>query len=112
MASTEVLIPVDAGFFPLIGLGLLRRTIDRVKGANPKLRISGVIPTMFDRTALAADTLQELEAAFGELILPGIPRRVAIGEAHAAGKDIFAYDTRGDGTKAYAALLEEVLKRG
>ena len=111
MASSEVLIPVDAGFFPLIGLGLLRRTIERVRGANPALRISGVIPTMIDRTALASDTERELATAFGKLLMPSIPRRVAIGEAHASGKDIFAYDTRGDGTRAYAALLEEVLKR-
>ena len=112
MASTEVLIPVDTGVFPLIGLGLLRRTIDKVRSANPALHILGVIPTMVDRTALATDTQRELEAAFGDLLMPSIPRRVAIGEAHAASQDIFSYDSRSDGTRAYGALLEEVLKRG
>jgi chromosome partitioning protein len=112
MASTEVLIPVDSGFFPLIGLGLLRRTIEKVRSANPKLRIMGVSATMVDHTALANDTQRELNEAFGKLILPSIPRRVAIGEAHAAGKDVFSYDGRGEGTKAYAALLEEVIRRG
>jgi chromosome partitioning protein len=112
MASTEVLIPVDAGFFPLIGLGLLRRTIEKVRGANPKLRIVGVAATMIDHTALASETQRQLQEAFGKLVLPGIPRRVAIGEAHAASKDIFSYDGRGEGMKAYAALLEEVIRRG
>ncbi len=112
MAATEVLIPVDSGFFPLIGLGLLQRTIEMVKGANPTLHIGGVVPSLTDHTALARDTLEQLTGAFGDLVLPSIPRRVAIGEAHAAGKDIFGYDARGDGTKAYANLLREVMLRG
>jgi chromosome partitioning protein len=35
MAATEVIIPVDPGLFPLIGLNLLQRTIDMVRQANP-----------------------------------------------------------------------------
>jgi chromosome partitioning protein len=112
MAATEVLIPVEPGFFPLIGLRLLQRTIEMVKRANPALRISGVIPTMVDRTALTRDTQDQLATSFGDLVLPTIPRRVAIGEAHAAGQDIFAYEGRGEGARAYATLLKEVMRRG
>jgi chromosome partitioning protein len=112
MAATEVLIPVEPGFFPLIGLRLLQRTIEMVKRGNPALHISGVVPTMLDRTALTRDTQEQLKDSFGDLILPAIPRRVAIGEAHAAGMDIFAYEARGDGARAYANLLKEVMRRG
>jgi chromosome partitioning protein len=112
MAATEVIIPVDPGLFPLIGLNLLQRTIDMVRRANPALKIGGVVPTLLDRTALARDTQVELQEAFGAQLLPAIPRRVAIGEAHAAGKDIFAYDSASDGAEAYAALLKELLDRG
>ena len=112
MAASEVIIPVEPGFFPLIGLRLLQRTIEMVKRANPTLRISGVIPTMVDRTALNRDTQDQLAQSFGDLLLPSIPRRVSIGEAHAASQDIFAYDGRGEGARAFANLLKEVIRRG
>src|SRR5690606_36212526 len=35
MAATEVLIPVDPGLFPIIGLNLLQKTINMVRRANP-----------------------------------------------------------------------------
>jgi chromosome partitioning protein len=112
MAATEVLVPVDPGLFPLIGLNLLQRTIGMVRKANPRLEILGVVPTLLDRTALARDTKEELREAFGARLLPAIPRRVAIGEAHVAGQDIFAYDAGSDGAEAYAALLKEIVDRG
>lgn len=112
MAATEVLIPVDPGLFPIIGLNLLQRTVTMVRQANPDLEIIGVTPTLLDRTALARDTKEELEEAFGTRLLPAIPRRVAIGEAHAAGQDIFTYDAGSDGAEAYAALLREIMDRG
>jgi chromosome partitioning protein len=112
MAATEVLVPVEPGFFPLIGLRLLQRTIEMIQKVNPALRISGVIPTMLDRTALTRDTQEQLAQSFGALLLPPIPRRVAIGEAHATGQDIFSYEGRGESARAYAVLIKEVMRRG
>ncbi len=112
MAATEVLIPVDPGLFPIIGLNLLQRTINMVRRANPRLQVLGVVPTLLDRTALARDTQQELADAFGGRLLPAIPRRVALGEAHTEGQDIFAYDAGSDGAQAYADLIREIVNRG
>jgi chromosome partitioning protein len=112
MAASEVLIPVDPGMFPLIGLNLLHRTIEMVRQSNPELHVLGVVPTLQDRTALARDTVEQLGQTFGDKLLPAIPRRVAIGEAHAAGQDIFIYDAESDGAAAFAALLQEVIARG
>lgn len=112
MAATEVLIPVEPGIFPLIGLNLLNRTIEMVRQSNAGLHILGVVPTLQDRTALARDTIDQLAQAFGDRLLPAIPRRVAVGEAHSAGMDIFTYDTGGDSAEAFAALLQEVMRRG
>jgi chromosome partitioning protein len=112
MAAREVLIPVDPGFFPLIGLNLLYKTIEMVRQSNPGLHVLGIVPTLQDRTALARDTVGQLQEAFGEQLLPAIPRRVAIGEAHAAGQDIFAYEGNGDSAAAFNALLQEVMARG
>lgn len=112
MAASEVLIPVDPGMFPLIGLNLLHRTIEMVRQSNPDLHVLGVVPTLQDRTALARDTVEQLGQTFGDKLLPAIPRRVAIGEAHAAGQDIFIYDAESDGAAAFASLLKEVIARG
>jgi chromosome partitioning protein len=112
MAATEVIIPVDPGVFPIIGLNLLKKTIEMVRQANTQLQILGVVPTLQDRTALSRDTHEELTETFGKRLLPAIPRRVAIGEAHAANLDIFAYDPTSDGAKAFVELVEEVIQRG
>jgi chromosome partitioning protein len=113
MAASEVVIPVEPGYFPLIGLALLQRTIDRVRKVNPSLHISGVLPTMDTGTALAKQTRQALSAQFNSLLLPPIPRRTSIGEAVAAGKDIFAYEPLShDGAAAYATVVREVIGRG
>jgi chromosome partitioning protein len=111
MAASHVLIPVDPGLFPLVGLGILRRTVEMVRRSNPGLRTLGVLPTFADRTVLARDSQNKLRDEFGDLLLPPIPRRVALGEANAAGKDVFAYAPGDAGARAYAALVEEVARR-
>jgi len=111
MTASEVLIPVEPGVFPLIGLGLLRNTIETVKSANPALEITGLLPVRVNRTNLANSTIEELANTFGELVLSPIPERVAIGEAHAEQADIFYYAPKSDGAAAYQQLVDEVLNR-
>ena len=53
MAATDVLIPVDPGLFPLVGLGILLRTVEMVRQSNSGLQVSGVLPTFADHTVLA-----------------------------------------------------------
>jgi len=115
MAATDVIVPVDPGLFPLVGLGILRRTIEMIRRSNRTLRLTGILPTFADRTALFRDSYAQLKAEFGDLVLPSIPRRVALGEANAAGQDIFAYAPSSAGAQAYLqvadALLRSVSKR-
>jgi chromosome partitioning protein len=102
---TEVLIPVDPGLFPLIGLGLLLNTIESVREANPQLHIAGVLPTLVSRTVVSRDTLTQLEENFANLILPQIPQRTLINEAHTAGQDIFSFSPNSDSAEAYAKVV-------
>ena len=111
MAATDVLIPVDPGLFPLVGLGILLRTVEMVRRSNASLQVLGVLPTFADRTILARDSQRQLQQEFRELILAPIPRRVALGEANAAGKDIFAYAPCSDGAQAYRHLATEIVRR-
>lgn len=111
MAASEVLVPVEPGYFPLIGLGLLQKTINDVARING-LRLLGVVPTIQDRTIESRETLEALVTMFGENVLPAIPRRVAIRDAHAQQTDIFGYPGAGAPARSYMALAKEVEKRG
>jgi chromosome partitioning protein len=110
MAAQQVLIPVEPGYFPLIGLGLLQETIADVAKIN-NLKTLGVVPTMLGRTIEARETTEVLRQMFGDKILPGIPNRVALRNAHAAQTDIFGYEA-GESAQAFVALAREVVARG
>lgn len=110
MAANEVLIPVEPGYFPLIGIGLLQQTIGDVAQIN-QLRIGGIIPTMIGRTVEARETLEVLQQMFGDQVLPAIPERVAIRNAHTAQMDIFSFATDAashDAAAAFATLVEAI----
>ena len=112
LAANEVIIPVEPGVFPLVGIQYLHSTIGKIQRVNQELRITGVLPTMVDRTVLARETRERLVQSFGDAVLPGIPRRVVIGEAHAAGKDIFGYEPNGEMAQAFTEVIQEVMARG
>jgi len=110
MAANQVIIPVEPGYFPLIGLGLLQDTISSVAKIN-HLSILGVVPTMVSRTIETRETIEALEQGFGNRIFPAIPNRVALRNAHAAQTDIFGYEA-GDAAEAFVELAREVVNRG
>jgi chromosome partitioning protein len=110
MAANRVIIPVEPGYFPLIGLGLLQDTISSVAKIN-QVSILGVVPTMVSRTIETRETKEALQQVFGDKIFPPIPNRVAIRNAHAAQTDIFGYEVS-ESSEAFATLAREVIKRG
>jgi chromosome partitioning protein len=113
-ANHGVLIPVQAEYLPLEGLGQLVHTIDLVReNLNPDLVVAGVVMTMFDsRTNLAVDVVNEVRHHFSEQIFNTvIPRNVRLSEAPSYGEDILAYAPDSAGCKAYHALAEEFLSR-
>jgi len=113
-AADYVLIPVQAEYYALEGLGQLLGVIDRVKEAlNPKLQILGVLLTMFDtRTSLSDQVKAEVEKHFGKKIFSVmIPRNVRLAEAPSFGTPISEHDKWSKGARAYKQLAKEVLTR-
>jgi len=114
-ASTEgVIIPVQCEYLALEGLSQLMHTINLVKESlNGKLRVAGVVMTMFDsRTNLANEVVEEVKTHFSDQIFNTIvPRNVRLSEAPSYGEDILAYAPTSPGSKAYQALTEELLSR-
>jgi len=113
-AATDVLIPVQAEYFALEGLGQLLQTIQAVKQSlNPPLDILGVVMTMFDkRMSLSEQVRAEVAQHFGDKLLKTVvPRNVRLAEAPSYGRTIFEHDKWSKGARAYKALATEVAKR-
>jgi MinD-like ATPase involved in chromosome partitioning or flagellar assembly len=111
MASTEVIIAIDMGFFSLHGTNRLLEIINllRIK-TGLGIRIK-VVATMFDkRTRIAGEILQNIKDHFKDSIfLTVINSNVKLKEAASFGKSIVDYEKRSSGYRDYMALAEEVV---
>jgi len=114
IAAKYVLLPVQAEFYALEGLGQLLETMKLVrKGMNPGLELLGVLPTMLDsRTTLSSQVHEEIKRHFpGKVFDITIPRNIRLAEAPSHGVPIGVYDKFSKGSRAYKALAKEVINR-
>lgn len=114
IAAKYVLLPVQAEFYALEGLGQLLETMQLVrKGLNPTLELIGVLVTMMDtRTTLSNQVHTEIKKHFpGKVFETTIPRNVRIAEAPSHGAPVGAYDRWSKGARAYKSLTKEVITR-
>ena len=110
-AAGSLLVPVQCEYYALEGLSDLLATVRLVKrGLNPKLRIEGVLLTMFDsRTNLSLQVAEEVKRHFpGQVYATVIPRNVRLSEAPSHGKPVLDYDPYSRGAEAYRTLAEEI----
>lgn len=114
VASKYVLLPVQAEFYALEGLGQLLETMKLIrKGMNPTLDLIGVLPTMMDsRTTLSGQVHEEIKKHFpGKVFENAVPRNIRLAEAPSHGLPIGAYDRFSKGARAYKAFAKEVMDR-
>jgi len=113
-AARELLVPLQCEFFALEGIVKLLQTYELVKKRlNPKLRLLGVLLTMYDvRNRLSRQVKNEVRKCFPDQIFESIiPRNVRLSEAPSFGKTIINYDIKSKGSEAYLALAKEVVLR-
>jgi chromosome partitioning protein len=114
-AADEILIPLQCEWFGLEGLAKIVHVIDQIReaGANPGVRLEGIVMTMYDgRTLLSRQVVEEVTNYFPEQIYrTTVPRSIRIGEAPSHGKTIIEHDPGGHGALAYIALADEFLTR-
>ncbi len=111
-AAREVLVPVQAEYYALEGLGLLIRNIDLVKrNLNPDLHLSTIVLGMVDaRTKLSKQVSEEVRSHFGDKVCRQvIPRAVRLSEAPSFGLPISVFDPGSRAATAYRTLAKEVL---
>lgn len=114
IAAHYVLLPVQAEFYALEGLGQLLETMKLLrKATNPTLELLGVLPTMVDsRTTLSTQVVAEIHKHFpGKVFKAMIPRNIRLAEAPSHGVPIGVYDRFSKGARAYKALATEILDR-
>lgn len=112
VASDKILIPVQCEYYALEGVSQLMDTITLVRdNFNPNLTILGVVMCMHDgRTNLANQVVEEVEKFFKDKVFKTfIPRNVRLAEAPSFGMNIFDYDSKSKGAKAYTDLAKEVI---
>ena len=115
VAADSVIIPSQASFLSTKGLGLLLKSVSKVKRQiNPKLRIDGILLTMVQsRTNNAKEIITALRSSLGESIRvfdTEIPHSVRAMECSRNGESIFSLDERSSVAAAYKDLAKEVMK--
>ncbi|MFA5986875.1 MAG: AAA family ATPase [Parcubacteria group bacterium] len=112
VASDSVIIPVQAEYYALEGLGQLLETIQLVQNnLQPQLDIMGAVITLYDRrNRLARQVVREMRQHFpGRVFESIIPRSIRLAEAPSFGQSITLFDNFNKGAKAYKALAKEII---
>jgi chromosome partitioning protein len=115
VAGEEMLIPIQAEYYALEGLGMLLETVDMVKAhLNPRLVVSTILVTMYDaRTRLASGVADEVREHFGDQVLKTtIPRSVRVSEAPSYGQTVMSYDPGSPGALCYLEAAREIASKG
>lgn len=125
-ACDEVVIPLQAQFLALQGLGKLLNTVTLVRQRiNPKLRVSGVVLCMHEAatklsTEVVDDLSKFLDAARGtevpwsmtRIFETRIRRNIKLAEAASFGQTVFEYAEKSNGALDYALLARELADDG
>src|ERR671921_2471915 len=112
--ADSVIVPVQAEFFALEGLGKLLNTIKIVQNRlNPELKIEGLLMTMYDgRLRLCNQVVNEVRKHFEDLVFSSIiHRNTRLSEAPSFGKPAILYDADSKGAVNYLNLAKEILQK-
>ena len=114
VASTHLLVPIQAAYFAIEGTDDLLETYGRIRSRpNPDLKVLGVVITLFDkRTNISRDTHEQIRATFGDaLFKTRISKNVRLEESPAYKETIFTFAPKSSGAEEYKKLAQEVLQR-
>ncbi|MGA8872188.1 MAG: ParA family protein [Candidatus Acidiferrales bacterium] len=114
VASTHLLVPIQAAYFAIEGTDDLLETYGRIRARpNPDLKVLGVVITLYDkRTTIARDTYEQIRTVFGgALFKTRIAKNVRLEESPAYKETVFSYAPKSSGAEDYKKLAQEVLQR-
>jgi len=110
-AATDVIVPVETGYFALHGLSKQLETLSILcKRCSQQVDVR-VLASMYDiRTKMAREILAELRSHFGDKMFRTVVNfNTKIKEASSFGQPISEYDSASKGQKDFAALAQEII---
>ena len=113
VAADEILIPVQAEYYGMEGLGQLLRTIDLIKeNLKHPLRITGALITLYDkRERLPRQVARNLRRNFPYRVFNvEVPRSIHLAEAPSFSQPILIYNPSSPGALAYRRLAQELME--
>ncbi len=114
IASDEVIIPVQAEYYSLEGLGQLLETIGMIRhNLRHHIRIAGALVTMHDkRERLSREVTKSLRRHFPHHVFATeIPRSISLAEAPSFAQPVLLYNPNSPGGRAYEQLSREVIEQ-
>ena len=114
VASTHLLVPIQAAYFAIEGTDDLLETYERIRARpNPGLKMLGVVITLFDkRTNISRDTHEQIRSVFGEVLFKTkIGKNVRLEESPAYKETILQFAPKSPGAQDYRKLAAEVIQR-
>ncbi len=112
VAADDVIIPLQCEYFGMKGMQQLQRTVDRVRAKlNPRLRVAGILPTIYKaRTLHSQEVLQLVREHYGNLVYDFAVRdSIRFAESPLAAASILTYASNSDGARAYRMLADQVM---
>ena len=112
-AAQGLIIPMPCEMLGHRGVGQLLDTVRDVKRIlNKKLRVIGILPTLFDgRSNHSREVLEDVGERYGLPVLsPPIPTTVRFAEAPAVGRSILSTSRTSKGAKAYREVAASLLE--
>jgi chromosome partitioning protein len=114
VASTDVVVPVQAHYYAIEGLKQLFETAEMIrKRFYPcYVKILGVLLTFVeDQTLLSRQIQRQMRGYFGDMVFETvIHKSVRLAEAPSSGQPIMIYAPENKATAEYRALAREIIK--
>jgi chromosome partitioning protein len=111
-AVEELLVPVDAGAYAVMGLARLQETVDKIKKhlAHPELSIIGLVLTRVMKNRPTRELEAQLRETYGSLVYQAvIPYAIQVELAAAHHRTVLEYAPKSPAAVAFEALITEVL---
>jgi len=111
-AADEVLVPLQCEMLSHRGVGQLLDTVADVhRLLNPRLRVRGLLPTMYDKRSVhARAVLADVKRRYRVPVLSPIPRSVKFAEAPSVGTTILATAPGSSGARSYLRIADGLLR--
>jgi chromosome partitioning protein len=113
VASDDVIVPLQCEYFGMKGMQQLQRSVDRVRAKlNPRLRVAGVLPTIYkSRTLHSQEVLQLVKQHYGDLVYSFVVKdSIRFAEAPLAAASILQYSSGSEGAHSYRQLARAVME--